>query len=99
MRKPMNIWQDLQKTRGWHKATPTPPERRTRMTNRQRYEQDINHNDDYRISIKAFREWLSAENMTEVFHKKLRDKEETLYDIALDFSIPVAMVKYFKKSA
>ncbi len=69
------------------------------MTNRQRYEQDINHNEDYRISIKAFREWLQAENMTEVFHKKLRDKEETLYDIALDFSIPVAMVKYFKKSA
>ena len=74
-------------------------ERRTRMTNRQRYERDINHNEDYRISIKAFREWLSTENMTEVFHKKLRDKEETLYDIALDFSIPVAMVKYFKKSA
>ena len=55
------------------------------MTNRQRYEHDINHNEDYRISIKAFREWLRAENMTEVFHKKLRDKEETLYDIALDF--------------
>lgn len=69
------------------------------MTNRQRYEHDINHNEDYRISIKAFREWLRAENMTEVFLKKLRDKEETLYDIALDFSIPVAMVKYFKKSA
>lgn len=69
------------------------------MTNRQRYEHDINHSDDYRISIKAFREWLTTENMTEVFHRKLRDKEETLYDIALDFSIPVAMVKYFKKSA
>ena len=69
------------------------------MTNRQRYEHDINHNEDYRISIKAFREWLRAENMTEVFDKKLRDKEETLYDLALDFSIPVAMVKYFKKSA
>ena len=69
------------------------------MTNRQRYEHDINHNEYYRISIKAFREWLRAENMTEVFHKKPRDKEETLYDIALDFSIPVAMVKYFKKSA
>ena len=41
------------------------------MTNRQRYEHDINHNEDYRISIKAFREWLRAENMTEVFHKKL----------------------------
>ena len=69
------------------------------MTNRERYEQDINHNADYRISIEAFREWLRDKNMTEVFHKKLRDKEETLYDIALDFSIPVAMVKYFKKSA
>ena len=69
------------------------------MTNRERYERDINHSDDYRISIKAFREWLTTENMTEVFVKKLRDKEETLYDIALDFSIPVAMVKYFKKSA
>ena len=69
------------------------------MTNRQRYEQDINHNEDYRISIKAFREWLRAENMTEVFSRKLRDEGESLYDIALDFSIPVAMVKYFKRSA
>ena len=78
----------------------TNKEREVReMTNRQRYEHDINHNEDYRISIKAFREWLRTENMTEVFHKKLRDKEETLYDIALDFSIPVAMVKYFKRSA
>lgn len=78
----------------------TNKEREVReMTNRQRYEHDINHNEDYRISIKAFREWLRAENMTEVFHKKLRDKEETLYDIALDFSIPVSMVKYFKKTA
>ena len=87
------------KQRRWHKPPLTNKERRTTMTNRQRYEHDINHNDDYRISIKAFREWLRTENMTEVFHKKLRDKEETLYDIALDFSIPVAMVKYFKRSA
>ena len=69
------------------------------MTNRERYERDINHSDDYRISVKAFREWLRAENMTEVFSKKLRDEGESLYDIALDFSIPVAMVKYFKRTA
>ena len=69
------------------------------MTNRERYERDINHSDDYRITVKAFREWLRAENMTEVFSRKLRDEGESLYDIALDFSIPVAMVKYFKKSA
>lgn len=78
----------------------TNKEREVReMTNRERYERDINHSDDYRISVKAFREWLRAENMTEIFHKKLRDEEETLYDIALDFSIPVSMVKYFKQSA
>ena len=69
------------------------------MTNKERYEQEISHCDDYRITVKAFREWLTSENMTEELQRQLRDEELTLYDIALDFSIPVAMVKYFRKTA
>lgn len=80
----------------------SPPriKRRKAMDNKDRYEQDIKRsNPDYRVTIRAFREWLTVENMQETFNEMLRDRELTLYDIALDFSIPVAMVKYFKKSA
>ena len=70
------------------------------MDNKDRYQQDINRsNPDYRVSIEAFKNWLRAENMQETFNEMLRDRELTLYDIALDFSIPVSMVKYFKKTA
>lgn len=70
------------------------------MDNKDRYEQDINRsNPDYRVTITEFRNWLTAENMKATFDRMLRDEELTLYDIALDFSIPVAMVKYFKKTA
>jgi len=33
----------------------------------------------------------------EVFRKMLENKDLNVYDIALDFSIPVIMVKYFQK--
>lgn len=69
------------------------------MSNTQRYASEINHSDDYRISIKSFKNWLSTENMTEVFNEKLRNSELTEFDIAVDFSIPVAMVKHFRQTA
>ena len=78
------------------------------MSNTERYASEINHSDDYRISIKSFKNWLSiksfknwlsTENMTEVFNEKLRNSELTEFDIAVDFSIPVAMVKHFRQTA
>ena len=70
------------------------------MTNRQRYEQDINNgNPDYRVTVTAFGAWLDEAQMRELFHKMLTDRDLTEYDIALDFSIPIVMVKYFKRSA
>ena len=70
------------------------------MSNTERYNHDISHgNSDYKVSVEAFKNWLRAENMQETFNKMLSDRDLTLYDIALDFSIPVAMVKYFKQSA
>lgn len=70
------------------------------MSNTDRYNHDISHgNIDYKISIESFKNWLRAENLQETFNQMLKDRELTLYDIALDFSIPVSMVKYFKQSA
>ena len=70
------------------------------MSNTDRYNHDISHgNIDYKISIESFKNWLRAENLQETFNQMLKDRELTLYDIALDFSIPDSMVKYFKQSA
>ena len=70
------------------------------MSNTDRYNHDINHgNSDYKVSIESFKNWLRAENMQETFNQMLKDRELTLYDIALDFSIPVAMVKHFRQTA
>ena len=80
----------------------SPPriKRRKAMDNKDRYEQDIKRsNPDYRVTIRAFREWLKDKNMADEFQRQLKDEELTLYDIACDFSIPVAMVKLFKRTA
>ena len=70
------------------------------MSNTDRYNHDISHgNIDYKISIESCRNGQGPENMQATFNQMLKDQQLTLYDIALDFSIPVSMVKYFKQSA
>ena len=60
------------------------------------YTADIaNRVDDYRVSVKSFIEWLTENRMTEKFKTELRNPENSFYDIAYDYSIPVTMVKYF----
>ena len=62
------------------------------------YTADIsNRVDDYRISITGFRRWLTENSKTEQFLKELRNPDNSLYDIAFDFSVPVAMIKYFRQ--
>ena len=63
-------------------------------TNKIQYMKEINYDPEYKITVKEFTEWLTENNMEDTFNKML--KEEDDYDIALDFSIPVAMIKYFR---
>lgn len=63
-------------------------------TNKIQYMKEINYDPEYKITVKEFTEWLAENNMEDTFNKML--KEEDDYDIALDFSIPVTMVKYFR---
>ena len=55
------------------------------MTNKERYEREINTNDDYKVTIKEFESWLKEVT------------KEDIYDTACDYSIPIVMIKYFKK--
>ncbi len=66
--------------------------------NQKRYMEEINYSIDYRISVKDFKQWLRWNKHEETFRKMLENKDLDLYDIALDFSIPVIMVKFFQKS-
>ena len=63
-------------------------------TNKIQYMKEINYDLEYKITVKEFTEWLAENNMEDTFNKMLKEKDD--YDIALDFSIPVAMVKYFR---
>ena len=63
-------------------------------TNRAIYEREINTNDYYRISVEDFKIWLLDNNLEDRFYKSLHDEDN--YDIAVDFSIPISLVKFFK---
>lgn len=66
------------------------------------YEREYNEelairSDDYIITIKEFSEWLEEGDRMEKFQRTLRflEEERELYNVAFDYSIPVAMVKWF----
>ena len=63
------------------------------MTTKEQYEFEILHNDDYNVSLTEFTNWVKK--YKEAFKHAL--KERSIYETAVDFSIPVIMVKYFKK--
>ena len=63
-------------------------------TNKIQYMKEINYDPEYKITVKEFTKWLAENNMEDTFNKMLKEKDD--YDIALDFSIPVTMVKYFR---
>ena len=65
------------------------------MTNKERYEREINTNDDYKVTIKEFESWLKEVTKEESFKKEIT--KEDIYDTACDYSIPIVMIKYFKK--
>lgn len=67
--------------------------------NKKRYEREINTDSSYKITISEFQKWLKTEEKRkEAFKKGLDDiirKINNYYDVAVDFSIPVTMVKFF----
>ena len=70
------------------------------MTCKEQYFNEISHCEDYKTTIADFRTWLNDNNMVDTFAERLQ--HPALYDdyeIAVDFSIPLTMVRYFRKSA
>lgn len=65
------------------------------MTNKEIYEKEININKEYKISILQFLTEIQQKDITEVFLKSLLENDD--YYTAVDFTIPLIMVKYFKK--
>ena len=58
----------------------------------ERYINELNeYSEEYKISIKDFREWLINKNMMESFQKEV--KEVGLVKTAIDYSVMIATVK------
>lgn len=62
------------------------------------------HTEDYRITLEEFIEWLGSHFAKRVlFYAELQrylespDEEWRLFSIAVDYSIPVTMVKWFAR--
>ncbi len=70
------------------------------MTNESIYRKEINTNEDYKISKKEFEKWLRDENKLGVFTVDLYDAmmSDDMYTVAVDYSIPIIMVKIIIKS-
>lgn len=64
---------------------------------KEQYMKEINTDPEYRTTLKEFTQWLEENNMVDIFNKMLQNEENDDYYIAVDFSIPVTMVKYFRK--
>lgn len=67
------------------------------LTNKEIYEEVINVNKNFNISISDFSAWLEDNNYTKLFSEELDkiENEDDLYYVAVDFTIPISMVKYF----
>ena len=66
------------------------------MTARVQYEKEIITSEDYNISLSEFVNWLKDNNKEADFRKSLK---EGMYETAVDFSVPVIIVKYLEKNA
>ena len=66
-----------------------------KMTARVQYEMEIITSKDYEITLEEFMNWLEENNKKEAFKKSV--EKEGMYETAVDFSVPVIMVKYLGK--
>lgn len=71
------------------------------MINKATYERNIRERDEeYKIKNEDFLQWLEENNHMDFFKsqiERLRRGRIEFYDIAVDFSIPISMVKLFSK--
>ena len=68
--------------------------------NRADYMENLNNrNKDYKISINDFKKWLIKNDKMDYFIQEISYSEPDIFGIAIDFSIPVTMVKFFMKGA
>lgn len=66
--------------------------------NRADYLENLNNrNEDYKVSISDFKKWLIENDKMDYFIKEISYAELEVFGIAIDFSIPVSMVKYFRR--
>ena len=66
------------------------------MTARIQYETEMKENNtDYNITLKEFVDWLKENNKKEAFKKSV--EKEGMYETAVDFSVPMVMVKYLRE--
>ena len=65
------------------------------MTARTQYEIEILFSEDYNISLSEFVNWLKDNNKEADFKKSV--EKEGMYETAVDFSVPIIMVKYLGK--
>ena len=63
----------------------------------EQYRAEIGTDKEYRTTIKEFTEWLDRNNMNRRFLDDLR--QEDIYSTAVDYCLPISMIKYFKKTA
>lgn len=61
------------------------------------YMEEVGTVNEYRVSLDGFRKWLSVGYRCSYFKDDLRQAKGDLFYIATDYSIPVVMVKFFKK--
>lgn len=64
------------------------------MTNKEIYMKEINTSKDYKTTFKEFMNWLEKNHKYEEILKE--EIKEDIYKAAVDFSIPLIMVKKLK---
>ena len=65
--------------------------------NRADYMKNLNNrNEDFKVRISDFKKWLIENDKMDYFLQEVSYSEPDIFGIAIDFSIPVTMVKYFR---
>lgn len=69
----------------------------------EQYRREVNKSKDYKISKEDFIKFLESDEKTKkTFYRKLEwleEEEDYIYYIAVDYSIPITMIKYFRRQA
>lgn len=68
------------------------------MTYEEQYRKEINTDPFYRVSIDNFLYFLKKNHLQGAFAESINQEDIDIYLIAVDYSIPIIMVKYFQKT-